>query len=74
MRKDLEVQVCEFLKLDDNSCQNHGKKDCLNIGGEKHQTRVFTDYMYILFERYLAENLFPKIGKTSFYKMRPADI
>jgi hypothetical protein len=37
--------VTKFLKRDDKSRQNPGKKDKLKHNGESHQTRTFNDYL-----------------------------
>ena len=40
--------VKTFLTRDDNSRANPGKQNCLTVEGKKIQTRVLTDYMYVL--------------------------
>ena len=73
-QKELERQVRSFLERDDNSRMNPGKQDCLTVDGEKVQTRILNDYLYILYEKFLAENPQVKISKSSFYKLRPKHI
>ena len=70
----LERQVRSFLERDDNSRMNPGKQDCLTVDGEKVQTRILNDYLYILYEKFIAENPQVKKSKSSFYKLRPKHI
>ena len=73
-QKELERQVRSFLERDDNSRMNPGKQDCLTVDGEKVQTRILNDYLYILYEKFIAENPQVKKSKSSFYKLRPKHI
>ena len=74
LQKELERQVRSFLERDNNSRMNPGKQDCLTVDGEKVQTRILNDYLYILYEKFLAENNQVKMSKSSFYKLRPKHI
>ena len=67
-QKELERQVRSFLERDDNSRMNPGKQDCLTVDGEKVQTRILNDYLYILYEKFIAENPQVKKSKSSFYR------
>ena len=73
-QKELERQVRSFLERDDNSRMNPGKQDCLTVDGEKVQTRILNDHLYILYEKFIAENPQVKKSKSSFYKLRPKHI
>ena len=73
-QKELERQVRSFLERDDNSRMNPGKQDCLTVDGEKVETRILNDYLYILNEKFIAENPQVKKSKSSFYKLRPKHI
>ena len=52
-REDVET----FLTRDDNLRANPGKQDCLTVEGKKQQTRVLTDYMYVLHEKFILKML-----------------
>ena len=73
-QKELKRQVRSFLERDDNSRMNPGKQDCLTVDGEQVQTRILNDYLYILYEKFIAENPQVKRSKSSFYKLRPKHI
>ena len=73
-QKELKRQVRSFLERDDYSRMNPGKQDCLTVDGEKVQTRILNDYLYILYEKFIAENPQVKKSKSSFYKLRPKHI
>ena len=66
--------VVNFLELDENSRMNPGKRDCVAIEGEDIQTRILNDYMQVMFERLLGEYPDEKIGRTTFYELRPKHI
>ena len=73
-----KARVCEvvskFLELDENSRMNPGKRDYVNVEGQPTQTRILNDYMQVIFDRFVAEFPEEKVGRTSFYEMRPPHI
>ena len=70
----IQEDVETFLCRDDNSRANPGKQDCLTVDGQKLQTRVLTDYMYILHEKFMSENIQSKVSRATFYRLRPMHV
>lgn len=63
------------MKRDDVSVGMPGKSDCkkVNAGNksEKLQTRVLTDYLSNLYEKFISENADIKVSKAVFFRLRP---
>ncbi|WAR25258.1 hypothetical protein MAR_010962 [Mya arenaria] len=73
--RNLKSQVIEFLSRDDNSRSQPGKADAKKTeSGEKQQTRVLTDYVGNLYDKFLSENPGTKLSKTTFQRLRPKNI
>ncbi|KAK3102947.1 hypothetical protein FSP39_015174 [Pinctada imbricata] len=70
-RKMYAREVQEFLERDDNSRCQPGKADSKISENERKQTRVLTDYMGNLYEKFAAENPTVKLSKATFCRMRP---
>ena len=66
--------VVDYLSRDEQSRMNPGKRDCVTINGEKVQTRVCTDYVGTLYNRFQAEYPLEKVGRSTFFSSRPAHI
>ena len=66
--------MVDYLSRDEQSALNPGKRDCVTINGEKVQTRVCTDYMGTLYNRFKAEYPLEKVGRSTFFCSRPAHI
>ncbi|WAR07281.1 LOW QUALITY PROTEIN: hypothetical protein MAR_017239 [Mya arenaria] len=68
--RNLKSQVIEFLSRDDNSRSQPGKADAKKTeSGEKKQTRVLTDYVGNLYDKFLKP-----WNKTTFQRLRPKNI
>ncbi|WAR16405.1 hypothetical protein MAR_030999 [Mya arenaria] len=73
--RNMKSQVIEFLSRDDNSRSQPGKADAKKTeSGEKQQTRVLTDYVGNLYDKFLSENPGTKLSKTTFQRLRPNNI
>ena len=67
--------VCAFYTRDDNSRVQPGKADAKKIGtGEKIQTRVLTDYLRNLHNKYRSENPTIYVSLTTFGRLRPKHV
>lgn len=66
--------VTQFLEREDNCRMQPGKRDVTNTGQEKLQTRILTDYMSNLHQKYLSENPEHKISLSTFCRIRPKHI
>lgn len=67
-----QKKVEEFLKREDNSKFQPGKKDAKkDESGEKRQIYVLTDYLSNLYKKFQAENPDVNISFTSFSRCRP---
>ena len=67
----LQDSVVNFLEREDNCRMQPGKKDTTKSGTEKVQTRVLTDYMSNLHQKYLSENPESKLSLATFCRIRP---
>ena len=64
-----------FLERDDNSRYQPGKADAKkNNDGVKVQTRVLTDYLSHLHDKFLSENPGLKLSCATFCRLRPRHI
>ena len=70
----IRKEVEEFLGRDDNSRCNPGKQDTLLVKGEKVQTRVLTDYMYVTYGKFMSEQTDLTMSRALFYRLRPKHI
>ena len=66
--------IHDYLSQDEQSRQNPGRRDCVSVNGELVQTRVCTDYMGTLYQRFRAEHPLEQVGRTTFFTNRPAHI
>lgn len=77
-RENVKQRVIAFMERDDVSINMPGKKDCKKTEdgdkGEKKQTRVLTDYLSNLHEKFQSENSNLKISKYVFCRLRPDHI
>ncbi|KAL3882556.1 hypothetical protein ACJMK2_028891 [Sinanodonta woodiana] len=63
------------MERDDVSVNMPRKNDCTKVEtGERKQTRVLTDYLSNLFEKFCAENPDLKVSKSIFCRLRPTHI
>ena len=67
----LKAKVVEFLERDDVSTQLPGKKDATKQDKEKFQTRVLSDYLVNIFEKFRTDNPDTKISFSLFCRLRP---
>ncbi|ESO91799.1 hypothetical protein LOTGIDRAFT_163159 [Lottia gigantea] len=68
-------KVIEFMERDDNSRTMPGKSDFTKINHHtKVTTRVLTDYLSNLHQKYLSENHEVKLSLASFSRIRPKHI
>ena len=58
----------------EQSRQNPGRRDCVSVNGELVQTRICTDYMGTLYQRFRAEHPLEQVGRTTFFTNRQAHI
>lgn len=64
-----------FLERDDNSLCQPGKADAKkNNDGVKVQTRLLTDYLSNLHDKFLSENPGLKLSCATFCRLRPRHI
>ena len=64
-----------FLERDDNNRCQPGKADAKkNNDGVKEQTRVLTDYLSNLHDKFLSENPGLKLSCATFCRLRPRHI
>ncbi|KAL3880910.1 hypothetical protein ACJMK2_033114 [Sinanodonta woodiana] len=74
-RERIKKRVISFMERDDVSVNMPGKNDCTKVEtGERKQTRVLTDYLSNLFEKFCAENRYMKVSKSVFCRLRPTHI
>ena len=67
--------VVSFLGREDNSRMQPGKADAKKCtDGKKHQTKVLTDYMRNLHQKFNAEHPDMPISLTTFCRLRPRHI
>lgn len=67
--------VVSFLERDDNSRAQPGKADAKKIeSGEKIQTRVLTDYLSNLHQKFIMEHPNVELSLATFCRMRPKHI
>ncbi len=71
VREKEKQKVVAFLERDDNSRMQPGKRDTTKTDGVKVQTRVLTDYLGNLFEKYCSENVESKLSLATFCRLRP---
>ena len=67
----LRDSVVSFLEREDNCRMQPGKKDASRSGTEKVQTRVLTDYMSNLHQKYTSENPDTILSLATFCRIRP---
>lgn len=66
-----ENKILDFLEPDDNSRMEPGKADCTkNNDGEVKQTRVLTDYVHNLFQKFQYENPECTVSFATFCRVR----
>ena len=71
----VEKKVVSFLERDDNSRAQPGKADTKRgKDGEKKQTRILTDYLGNLHQKFLGENPEMKLSFASFCRIRPSHV
>ena len=67
-----QEKVVEFMKREDNSKLQPGKKDVKKSeSGDKRQVYILTDYLSNLHKKFLSENPDVEISFTSFSRCRP---
>ncbi|XP_052257645.1 uncharacterized protein LOC127862523 [Dreissena polymorpha] len=69
-----EKLIIEFFERDDNSRISPGKADCVNTDGGAKQSRVLTDYLQNLHEKFLSKNPECKVSFATFCRIRPRNI
>lgn len=73
--RNMRNRIIEFFMRDDNSRAQPGKADAKKVEtGEKMQTRVLTDYIKNLYDKYLSENPDADISLSTFQRLRPKNI
>lgn len=65
--------IKEFLEREDNSRLLPGKSDAVKVGKNRVQKRVLNDYMYNLYDKFLAESTY-KISLATMYRKKPPSI
>ena len=70
----LRHSVTKFLEREDNCRIQPGKRDATKVNGQNIQTRILTDYMANLHQKYLAENPEHKLSLATFCRMRPKHV
>ncbi|XP_060564531.1 uncharacterized protein LOC132723774 [Ruditapes philippinarum] len=76
LSKVVEKSVVEFLSREDNCRTQPGKSDAKKVENhkDKQQTKVLTDYLKNLHDKYKAENPMNKISLSTFARLRPTNI
>lgn len=67
-------EVVSFMERDDSSRAQPGKADVKKSEGEKRQTRVLTDYLSNLHDKFQSEHPEIKLSLATFCRMRPRHI
>lgn len=67
--------ILNFLERDDNSRAQPGKADSVKCGdGIVKQTRVLTDFLYNLYQKFLSENPECTVSFATFCRIRPKHV
>ena len=73
--RNMKSEIVDFFMRDDNSRSQPGKADVKKTEtGEKKQTRVLTDYIKNLYEKYISEKPEANISRSTFQRLRPKHI
>lgn len=70
----LKSSVVAFLEREDNCRLQPGKKDATKTEEGRVQTRILTDYLANLHQKYIAENPDHKLSLATFCRLRPKHI
>ena len=74
VRQTVKDKVVKFLERDDVSTCLPGKADTVTTGKQKHQKRIFNDYLHNIYTRFQVEHGNTRIVLSTFCKMCPAYI
>lgn len=64
-------KVIDFLEREDNCRVQPGKNDAVKCDEGKKQTRVLTDYLENLYDKFCSENIDLNISFSTFKRIRP---
>jgi hypothetical protein len=74
LSKQIEDKVVDFFNREDNSRTQPGKADAKRTERGTEQTKVLTDYLKNLHDKFSAENHNIQVSLTTFSRLRPKNI